>query len=37
MAVGFLISTLFVVVDPISSVFPNAFWVGKFPPLKAEK
>ncbi|KAI8890905.1 hypothetical protein K501DRAFT_305381 [Backusella circina FSU 941] len=28
MAVAFIISTLFVVIDPISDVFPNTFWVG---------
>jgi hypothetical protein len=29
MAVAFIISTLFVVIDPISDVFPNTFWVGE--------
>lgn len=27
-SIGFTIAALFVVVDPISEIFPNAFWVG---------
>jgi hypothetical protein len=29
MSVAFTLAALFVIVEPISNIFPNAFWVGK--------
>lgn len=36
MAIAFTVASLFVIVDPISNIFPNAFWVGKLILMRAD-